>query len=309
MAPIKQPPLIHGIAVTYRRLRDLAHLLLSMTRQTRTLESLLVIDNGPQAEGREVVALAEPVFPIEYIATGENLGPAGALALGTRRILQHASDQDWILFLDDDNPPPDNDTLDRLVTFAEQRHACDSSTGAVGLAGGRFDARSARVVRPADGELRAAVAVDHIGGGQLPLYRASVLQRVGVSRADLFFGFDDLELGLRVRSAGFSMYVDGAHWAHLRARYGRLGISAQPVFGSARSPSWRDYYGLRNLIVISRINGHATAALRVTARAGLARAAVQVVRSPSVARQTISMHARGCLDGWTMRLGRRVDPT
>jgi rhamnopyranosyl-N-acetylglucosaminyl-diphospho-decaprenol beta-1,3/1,4-galactofuranosyltransferase len=302
-------PRILGVLVTFRRPDALGETLAALGRQTAPLDRLVVVDNSADREAEPVVRNRADTgrTTISYLATGANLGPAGGLEAGTAELLRHADDADWVVFLDDDNPPPDEAALARMFDFATRCLAQHPDTAAVGLVGAHFDSRRARLVRPGDEQLRGAVPVDYIGGGQLPLYRVSSLRAVGLPRQELFFGFDDLDLGLRLRAAGFSLWADGDGWLAVRRRYGRLGGSTHAAVNASRA-SWRQYYSLRNLIVLARWYGRSGAALRVTAVAGMVKPVGMALRDPRGAPVTVAVHARACRDAWTMRLGRRVEP-
>ncbi len=297
-------PSVHGVVVTYRRPTDLARMLASLTAQTVRLRSVVVVDNGLEDEARAVVEQASAGLPLDYLPTGANLGPAGGLARGVERVLAEASDDDWILFLDDDNPQEDPQVVEGLLALALDCSTVDARTGAVGLVGSRLDRRRGRLLRPPDAALHGTLSVDYIGGDSFPLYSAGVLRQVGGPRSELFFGFDDLELGLQLGRAGHTLYADGDAWRRLRDRYGRLGKVPR------RSPrvTWRDYYSVRNLILILRGMGLRRAAVRVTLRAGLARGLVRAATERGSPGRVLGLHLRACVDGWTGRTGRRVDP-
>src|SRR4029453_7830814 len=96
----------------------------------------------------------------------------------------------------------------------------------VGLVGSRFDRRRARLQRLPDSELgHGPLDVDYIGGGHLPLYRVAAVRAVGVVDPSYFFGFEDLEYGLRLRSRGWRVVADGDQWLELRRAQGRLGLA------------------------------------------------------------------------------------
>ncbi len=57
---------------------------------------------------------------IEYLWPGENMGFAGGVAAGMRRALEFARDDDWIVLLDDDDPPRFPSALETLSAFAAE---------------------------------------------------------------------------------------------------------------------------------------------------------------------------------------------
>ena len=294
-----------GVLVTFRRPDKLASMLAAVADQTIPLQRLVVVDNAPTSQTREIVGRNAP--GAQYVAAPENLGPAGGIALGMERLLELADDQDWIMTLDDDDPPPNPSVFANLLAFADEMSACDRSTAAVGLSGVRFDRRRGRIVRVADEELRGAVGVDSIAGNQFPCYQAGVVRMIGTMRADLFFGMEELEYGLRLRDAGYSLYADGPTWLELREVWGRLGMRLTPS-RSLGEPTWRRYYALRNLVWILRELGAPGAALRVTVVAGVAKPLANLVREPRRSLQNLGLNARACRDAWTGRMGRTVEP-
>ena len=135
-----------------------------------------------------------------------------------RAILEHTADDDWVVSLDDDDPPPWPDVLARLVDLGGRLRATEPRLGAVGMVGGRFSLAHARSVRVPDDELDGAVPVDWIAGNQFPVYSVAALRAVGVFDERLFFGFEELDYGLRLGAAGWSVRVDGSLWRRARTR-------------------------------------------------------------------------------------------
>lgn len=297
------PPRVHGVLVTYRRPIDLAKTLRVLFEQTRPPDTLVVVDNDASCSARPIV----DAYPLAvYVAAGDNLGPAGGLALGVAAALPHAEDDDWILLLDDDDPPMHAEQLAQLYEFAGRVSSKDSRIGAVGLVGARYNARRGRNERVGDSDLHGVVRVDSIGGNQLPMYRARAVRGVGVPDAALFFGLDDLEYGLRFVAAGWTIVVDGDAWRRLRAGHCRVGLTGGQLRVETLLSPWRSYYASRNMIVIARRFGGARGFLSSSGICvgKLARALLQSQR-----RSTAPMIAKGCIDAWLARGGRRVDPS
>jgi glycosyltransferase involved in cell wall biosynthesis len=294
-----------AVLVTYRRPAELRRMLEVVAASDRVPDRLVVVDNDPTPAARAEVERFSG--SMDYVAAPENLGPAGGIALGMSRALEDAAPEDWILLLDDDDPPHDGLSLGTLVAFGERMSRDDPRTGGIGLVGARFDPRRGEMVRVPDDELAGPVPLDYLGGNQFPLYRVDAVRRIGRFREDLFFGFEELEYGLRMRRAGFSLYADGDEWRSWRATWGRLGIAARPRTGLGE-PSWRRYYGLRNLIAILRSNGSTRGALRVTFVLGVAKPLTNLLRRPRRADAHLSLGWRAARDGWTDRMGRTVEP-
>jgi len=195
--------------------------------------------------------------------------------------------------------------LETLLDFAEEQLAERPQLGMVGMIGARFDYSRGRIVRLLDAELHGAVPVDYVAGGQLPFIRMSAVKAVGGFTEDLFFGFDDLDYGLRMRRAGFDVLVHGEMAHTARDDAGRLGDTAgAPRMVEAALP-WRRYYSVRNLVYILRSNEQSLAAARVGAVAGIAKSGVMVLRGDLASAR---LGVTAVFDGWTGRLGRRVEP-
>lgn len=297
-------PRLYGVLVTYRRPTELEATLTAIAGQRANLEHLVVVDNAPDPRTPRLVAAC---VGAEYVAAPENLGPAGGIALGMERLLERATDHDWIVTLDDDDPPQDPAVFADLLAFAIEVSERDGSTAAVGLSGVRFDRHRGRVVRVPDDELVGAVNVDAIAGNACPCYSVRALRAVGTMRADLFFGHEELELGLRLRDAAFSLYGHGARWRAARTASGRLGIEWRPS-RSLGEADWRRFYSLRNVVRILRERGTRGSALRVTLVVGLAKPIVNAVREPRRAFTHLLLSVRACRDGWVGRMGRTLEP-
>jgi glycosyltransferase involved in cell wall biosynthesis len=305
-----------GVLITFRRPAALQEHLDVLARQTRQVDHLIVVDNGAAfpapADGpgieEQLAARTDAAPSREYLPTPDNLGPAGGISCGLSRVLEIANDDDWVVLLDDDNPPRRDDLLDFLYSFATTQHAEHPELGMVGKTGGRFDLRRGRVIRLRDTELSGPVPVDYVAGGQLPLIRVGALRDVGVFDERFFFSFDDLDFGLRMRDRGYLTLIEGsvAHWA--RERVGHLDDGARSRPRAPIGAPWRRYYSLRNLIFILRERGQRGAALRVSLEVGVAKAFAIAVRRPREGWSHIRLTAKAIADGWTGRLGRRVDP-
>ncbi len=305
MAHDERAPHCFGVLVTFRRPEALARMLTALAGQTRHLDRLIVVDNEPTAVTREVVERLAP--EAEYVPAAENLGPAGGIALGMVTLLEVADDRDWIVTLDDDDPPEDPMLLAALLAFATDLAARDRSVGAVGADGVRCDRRRGLTVWVPDDELRGEVDVDYVGGDFFPVYSVAALRAAGPMRAELFFGFEELELGLRVRDAGYRIVVPGALCRAWRESSGRLGLAVSPS-RTLGALSWRRYYSLRNLVWLLRDRGAILGAVRVSCVVGVAKPLVNLVHTPGAAMRHLRLNLRALLHAWTGRIGRTIEP-
>ena len=298
---------LHGVLVTYRRGEQLREYLDVLAGQTRALDSLVVVDNDVDASARHIVDThGLPETEVHYLMSGDNIGPAGGIALGMCHVLDRATDDDWLLTLDDDDPPRTPDMIGELARFAVVLRDTDPTVGGVGLCGGCFDGRRGRFVTVADSELDGPVRSSWIGGNQLPCYSVRAVRAVGVFDKRYFINFEELDYGLRMADHGYRIYAHGRLWRLERERAGRLNRKVAPDRRLA-DPSWRRYYSLRNLVFLLRQRRRPLVALRVAAES-FAKPLVNLPRSPDLAWQHLRLNFRAVTDAYRGRMGRTVPP-
>ena len=298
------PGAIHGVIVTFGRPASLAKMVDQLAGVG--LDSLTVIDNAPSPESKAAAHAAESRLAPRYVPMDENTGPAGGIAAGMAEVLTTAADDDWILLLDDDRLTGSDGSVQQLRDYATWLLDHGAPVGAVGLVGARFDRRSGRLHRPKNEELAGPVTVDFVAGNQLPMIRVAAVRAVGLFDASLFFGFDDLDFGLRLGRHGLGVYTYGPISLEARRRFSRL----DPSVGTAprRESPWRRYYGVRNHIVIMRRYASWSSALVVTLEHLFGRPLRDLRRRRRDWPALTSADLRGCVDAWSGRAGRRVEP-
>lgn len=244
------PGRLFGVLVTYQRPQSLEKCLRAIISQQRQLDELVIVDNAPSPKSTAIVADFRELFPrITYIPSSTNVGPAGGRFLGTEAVLTKAKDSDWVVFLDDDDPMPTSHIVEDLAASIAISKLADPTTAGVALRGARLNRRTGRVspVRSVGG----TIAVDHLHGGFFPSYLVGALRKVGSFRPELVFGFEELELGLRITRAGFTLYVDGDLYRSVEQLMGHPDPLRRPRLALA-SPSLRRYYSLRNHLYVLR---------------------------------------------------------
>ena len=308
---------LFAVLVTFNRKVILQSTLDRIENQSRQLDGLVIIDNAADPEVEDLVAEYPGTTSLSYVAALENLGPAGGFAFGMKKLLETVDDDDWIFMLDDDDPPFFDDAFENAGRFAGAMTERDSRVGGVGISGGRFDIRKARVIRIGDDQIHGPVPVDHITGGGMPAYKVAAIKQAGVFDADLFFGFEELEYGLRLVENGYTIYADGEQWRFRKEAKRASGLLPLEDVSAAKAsrtnirvapPSWRRYYSMRNLIYILRNHGASGAAVRVSLERGLGKALLNLFTSPRIAMENLEMNWAAVTDGWAGRMGRTIEP-
>jgi GT2 family glycosyltransferase len=293
---------VHGVLITFRRPDDLRRSLEQISAQTSRLDSLLVVDNDDDDRIRAIATSADVALtPTRYIGCAENMGPAGGIHAGITDVLQRAADEDVIVLFDDDDPPARADTLEDLQRVFERVVSSDPGCAGVGIWGAHLRRRLGRVRSSTS---REPDAVAYLPGSACPHYSVAVLRRVGAPDPELFFGFDDLDLGLRIRDAGFRLYSSGLardHGMTPMVHGRRVALASSP-------PTWRRYYSLRNLVIILLEHDETVGAVSMSLLAGVLKPLVNLPRRPRIAWGNLRSNVRALRDGWAGRAGKTIDP-
>jgi len=206
---------VAAVVVNYRTPDDTCRAVASLRASRRPVDTVIVVDNG---SGDDSLARLRALGPdVTLVASDVNLGFSGGGNLGIRAALARGTDLVLLVNSDATLAP---DCLGRLETAL-------SVTPAVGIAAPVLVARDdpGRVLSagirfsPATGRLRLLGAgtpharrpttgVDAVSGCVM-LIRRAVLERVGGLDEDYFFSFEDVDLCLRARRAGFASVCVG----------------------------------------------------------------------------------------------------
>ncbi|GHF59268.1 rhamnopyranosyl-N-acetylglucosaminyl-diphospho-decaprenol beta-1,3/1,4-galactofuranosyltransferase [Amycolatopsis bartoniae] len=205
MSGAEQAPLPAGavvaVVVTRHRRDLLADSLKVIAAQTRPVDHLVVVDNGPDQPAREVVETFP--LPFTYLPSHRNLGGAGGFALGMLHALSLGAD--WVWLADDDGRPADEHVLEVLLQEAEQRGLAEVSPVVSNIEA------PAKLAFPLRRGLTWKRSSAELGTDFLPgiaslfngaLFRASTLDVVGVPDLRLFFRGDEVEVHRRLVRSG-----------------------------------------------------------------------------------------------------------
>lgn len=293
----------HAVLVTFRRHDLLLDHLDRLAGQTSPLDTLVVVDNDADPSIRAIVESdggRRAATDVRYLPLGDNPGPAGGFTAGIATIIDEADDDDIVVLLDDNDPPDNPGTFAAVQQVFDELDAAHTDFGGVGTwgasltRGGRLRTETSREPAP----------VDYLSGNGCPHYKAVGLRTVGGPDPELFFGFEELDLGLALKRAGFSVWSSGIARSHGLAEMVEPTVAAATV----SPPSWRRYYSFRNLVVVLRKDGRTRDAVALSAIAGIAKPLVNLVVSPRVAWRNLRVNTAALSHGWRRRLGKRVDP-
>jgi rhamnopyranosyl-N-acetylglucosaminyl-diphospho-decaprenol beta-1,3/1,4-galactofuranosyltransferase len=191
-----------AVVVTRHRRELLGRSLAALAAQSRPVDHVVVVDNGPDQPAGEVVQASS--LPVTYLPSLRNLGGAGGFALGMLHAL--ALGADWVWCADDDGRPADDEVLATLLAAAREHGLAEVSPLVTDLAD------PDRLAFPLRRGLRWRRRRSDFAGVELlpryaslfngALFRAEALDVVGVPDYRLFFRGDETEIHRRLLRAG-----------------------------------------------------------------------------------------------------------
>jgi GT2 family glycosyltransferase len=254
--PVFNPQKFAAFIITRDRPKYLENTIQELKSQTISPSLILIVDNSEtdltskQYKGSSDESVA-------YLHTGYNAGPAGGAYYGFKTLFEKG--YDWVMWVDDDDPPKFNDMTEELVKIIENNASV--RLGMVGAVGERFDLKSAKIIRFRDQELKRYLQVDTISGNMFPLVNRKVFEEGILPDKHLFFGYEELDFGLSLKRGGWQIMVSGdLHYRH-RELAGRLGLKEVMYQRKKSNSFWREYYSTRNLmnIILYKEKRYATA--------------------------------------------------
>jgi rhamnopyranosyl-N-acetylglucosaminyl-diphospho-decaprenol beta-1,3/1,4-galactofuranosyltransferase len=195
---------VAAIVVTRRRPERLATLLAALARQSRRVDDVIVVDNGPDQSTAELVATRPG--DSTYVPSWRNLGSAGGFALGALTALAHGAS--WVWFFDDDAVPATDDCLRALLACAD-RHGLelvapivvsDDDPGQLSF----LMRRGLRWVQRPDELREREFLPSYAGLFNGALFSAEALDVVGVPDYRLFLRGEEVEIYRRALRSGLS---------------------------------------------------------------------------------------------------------
>ena len=214
----RRPPRLAAIVLSFGRVELTARAVRSLQRSSRAIDEIVVVDNDPDDSFRPL--LTSFAAPPTYLPNGVNLGFAGGMNRGLRLALARGADRLLIVNSDAELPP---DCVARLELALDEHPDAGivaplllarADPNFVASAGFAFSERSGRARQTGFGRRRAELAFDPwravtAASGCVLLLRRELLERIGLFDEEFFFSFEDLELCLRARRAGFAVGLVG----------------------------------------------------------------------------------------------------
>lgn len=204
MSPRSSDATIVAVIVTRHRPELLAQSLQVVAGQSRPIDHLIVVDNGPDDAVRQLVEATG--VPSTYLPSQHNLGGAGGFALGMLHALSLGAD--WLWLADDDGRPDGPEVLATLLDCARQHSLAAVSPVVCSVEDPdvlAFPVRQGTTWhrrRSALGEEELLAGYASLFNGAL--FSAACVDAVGVPDHRLFFRGDEVDVHRRLVRSGLS---------------------------------------------------------------------------------------------------------
>jgi GT2 family glycosyltransferase len=199
-------PRVYIVVLNWNGWQDTVACVTSVRALTYDDYRVVVVDNGSSDGSVERVRTACP--EVEILEAGENLGFSGGNNIGIRFALHQGAEYVWLL---NNDTTVDPSALSAMVECAET----DSLIGAVGSVifdwsehervqswgGGRITFSTGRSIH-----LDQRGNIDFLTGASL-LLRSRALRDVGLLDDNYFMYWEDADISMRIRKAGWSLAV------------------------------------------------------------------------------------------------------
>lgn len=264
---------------------------------------VLVIDNSSQDLTYEKIKQLND-DRISHHSIGYNAGPAGGAYWGMKLLFERG--YDWVLWVDDDDPPKFDDLFQKMFQIVSDNDT--PSLGMVGAVGERFNTKTAKIIRLEDKQLKGYLDVDTISGNMFPLISKRVFELGLLPTANLFFGFEDLDFSLSLKRSGFRIIILGEiHFMH-RKLAGRLNLRKMVQTKRPKELLWRDYYSVRSLVYILLYREKILIGLLTLIVRNILKSFFVFKYGFNYGRKANYMILKGLFDGFFGRMGMRILP-
>jgi rhamnopyranosyl-N-acetylglucosaminyl-diphospho-decaprenol beta-1,3/1,4-galactofuranosyltransferase len=193
---------VAAVVVTRNRLKLLKRLLDCLSRQTRPLDALIIVDvNSDDGTTEFLQSCGKPILPVFL---HHNAGGAGGFHAGMAKA--HADGYDWLWAMDDDGFPAD-DALERIMERLEETDARWLNSMVVESENPNRLAWMLPYQGGYSDDLKTLRALGPIVDGAAPfngtLIHRCVIDAVGLPCKELFIWGDELEFKRRAEQHGF----------------------------------------------------------------------------------------------------------
>lgn len=239
------------VIVTYNRVRLLRECIAHAEAQTVRAHSIIVVDNASTDDTAAYLGELDRVSNIEMIRLQQNIGGAGGFAKGMERALQ--KHVDCVLLIDDD-AMIEKEYMEKILTAREHCPQYRAFAGTVEK-NERIDTFHRRDL------LRAGLLSKNVPAQKYCQSRfecdiasfcgmvvdSELIRKIGLPHEEYFICYDDTEYSLRISRYSRFLVIADAVLDHK---------SEIHVQSCPRRYDWKDYYAIRNRILMVKEHGN-----------------------------------------------------
>lgn len=213
---MKKYPKVFIVILNYNGMDVIKKCLTSVFKTDYPNFEVVFVDNNSTDGSLE---LAKGNFSkANFIKNEENLGYASGNNIGIRFSLERMAE--YVLVLNNDTEV-EKDFLTKLIEVMEENEKIgmaspvimDSNTKQIWFSGGRIDWLRMKTVHSQNARTEAYFESDFITGCSM-LVKAEVFKKIGLFDEDFFLYWEDADLSLRSKKAGFKNVVVSASWIY-----------------------------------------------------------------------------------------------
>lgn len=263
------------VLVTYNRKKLLIDCLEHLKRQTRSVDSVYIVDNAssdgtaelllkhgyinklPKEEVESFVQYQyqQRILNVYYVRMVENLGGAGGFSKGVKGALEKGFD--WLWLMDDDVKPLE-DCLENLLEHKNKADALmplrkTPEGKMLGIESIEMNFKNAFVSMNGKKVKDVYPNIDDIPKEGIeigsvpfegPLIKTELIKKIGLPRPEFFIIGDDTDYSIRISKYSKILFIPNAQL-----------VRVMPLTTSSEL-GWKDYYYLRNLIYLDKLHAN-----------------------------------------------------
>lgn len=303
---------IAAIVVTFNRKNLLDDCLQAIFKQTRPLDSIIIIDNastdGTPEFLKEKGYLNNPL--IDYVRLSENTGGAGGFHEGMKRGYEKGFDWLWLM---DDDVMPNNDCLEHLLHINNhfrsngidkcvllpirlylngEFHKCDPS---ILNFNNPFIDHKQKYINTKHLEYNEFIPIQCFPF-EGPLISKELIEIIGYPDKKFFIYGDDTDYSIRILKKNIKIFL---------IKKAILNKIIKPT--KNRNFDWRNYYYFRNCIVLDRKYGN----YLVKNIRPIFYYLIKLLLTCTLKMRRIhsfKIVLRAFIDGWNMKMGKTINP-
>lgn len=300
-----------AVIVTFNRKELLIENLKMTLKQTITIDKIVIVDNcstdGTYDYLDEKGYLSKDNFI--YLKTEENIGGAGGFYTGIKYAYELGAD--WILLMDDDGRPQNNDTFKLLIDYGEQLLLENKNNGKYFINSLvisdellSFKMGDKYTVAEAYECAKNGVLLNEANPFNGTLISRNLIKEIGFPNPSFFIKGDEVNYKQRALDSGalIATIVDSKYY-HPRPNTYEKKVLGKKVPFFVEAP-WKEYYATRNFTYMYKQKKQ----YKAIAFELLFVKFLAIISLDCKKIKTLKYVFKGVLDGWNEKLGPLIKP-